>query len=148
MSAQTLPEGVPTDSAGHVDQDSLTRAQKALLALSDEVAQRLAEDNGVCVRPLAMRRIDMTTGRVDVVATPCKSTREDQCRPCAEKARRERMVQAREGWHLEVEPFDKPADPTEHQKRLGGIHRSLRISAGLPRRSPRRLRHRPQRWPG
>jgi hypothetical protein len=118
MSAQTLPEGVPTDSAGHVDQDSLTRAQKALLALSDEVAQRLAEDNGVCVRPLAMRRIDMTTGRVDVVATPCKSTREDQCRPCAEKARRERMVQAREGWHLEVEPFDKPADPTEHQKRL------------------------------
>ncbi|MEU7811478.1 replication initiator [Pseudonocardia sp. NPDC049154] len=118
MTAHTLPDGIPINAAGHVDQDSLTRAQKALLALSDDVAQRLAEDNGVCVRPLAMRRIDMTTGRVDVVATPCKSTREDQCRPCAEKARRERMVQAREGWHLEHEPFDQPADPTEHQKRL------------------------------
>jgi hypothetical protein len=28
------------------------------------------------------------------------------------------MVQAREGWHLEHEPFEKSADPTEHQKRL------------------------------
>lgn len=124
---------VPTDSAGRVDQDSLTRAQKALLALSDDVAQRLAEDNGVCVRPLAMRRIDMTTGRVEVVATPCKSTREDQCRPCAEKSRRERMVQAREGWHLEHEPFEKPADPTEHQKRLLAYRADLHAAYTLAR---------------
>jgi S-DNA-T family DNA segregation ATPase FtsK/SpoIIIE len=84
-----------TDEA--VDQDTLTRAQKALLALSNDVATQLAEDHGVCVRPLAMRRIDTTTGRVDVVPVPCGSTREDQCRPCSDKARRLRMVQCRQG---------------------------------------------------
>ena len=58
-----------------------------------------------------MRRIDTTTGRVDVVPVPCGSTREDQCRPCADKDRRLRMVQCREGWHLDTEPDHRP-DPT------------------------------------
>nr|WP_308252952.1 replication initiator [Pseudonocardia sp. ICBG601] len=101
-----------------VDQDALTRAQKAMLALSSEVAVQLAEDHGVCVRPLAMRRIDQSTGRVDVVPVPCGSTREDQCRPCSDKARRLRMTQCREGWHLENEPAVTPADPTTAQKEL------------------------------
>jgi hypothetical protein len=101
-----------------VDQDQLTRAQKALLALTGGVARQLAEDHGVCVRPLAMRRIDLTTGRVDVVPVPCGSTREDVCRPCADKARRLRMAQCREGWHLEDEPVPAPAAPTDEQKQL------------------------------
>lgn len=101
-----------------IDQDQLTRAQKALLALSNDVAQQLAEDHGVCVRPLAMRRIDLTSGRVDVVPVPCGSTREDRCRPCSDKARRLRMVQCREGWHLEDEPVPAPATPSEAQKQL------------------------------
>ncbi len=63
-----------------MDQDQLTRAQKALLALSGDVAERLAEDHGVCVRPLAMRRLDLTSGRVDVVPVPCGSRWEDRCR--------------------------------------------------------------------
>ena len=101
-----------------VDQEQLTRAQKALLALSGEVAERLAEDHGVCVRPLAMRRIDLTSGRVDVVPVPCGSRWEDRCRPCADKNRRLRMTQCREGWHLDHEPMGKPAEPTERQKTL------------------------------
>jgi hypothetical protein len=101
-----------------IDQDQLTRAQKALLALTGDVARQLAEDHGVCVRPLAMRRIDLTTGRVDVVPVPCGSTREDVCRPCADKARRLRMAQCREGWHLEEEPIPAPAAPTDEQKQL------------------------------
>lgn len=108
-----------------VDQDKLTRAQKAMLALSNEVATQLAEDHGVCTRPLAMRRIDQTTGRVDVVPVPCGSTREDQCRPCAEKARRLRMVQCREGWHLEDEPIAKPADASAAQKELMTVRADL-----------------------
>lgn len=108
-----------------IDQDKLTRAQKAMLALSNEVATQLAEDHGVCVRPLAMRRIDQTSGRVDVVPVPCGSTREDQCRPCAEKARRLRMVQCREGWHLEDEPIAKPADPSAAQKELMTVRADL-----------------------
>lgn len=108
-----------------IDQDKLTRAQKAMLALSNEVATQLAEDHGVCVRPLAMRRIDQSSGRVDVVPVPCGSTREDQCHPCAEKARRLRMVQCREGWHLEDEPITKPADPTAAQKELMTVRADL-----------------------
>ncbi|MFC4945672.1 replication initiator [Pseudonocardia sp. GCM10023141] len=99
-----------------VDQDQLTRAQKALLAISGDVARQLAEDHGVCVRPLAMRRIDLSSGRVDVVPVPCGSTREDVCRPCSEKARRLRMVQCREGWHLEEEPVPPNTEPNQAQK--------------------------------
>jgi hypothetical protein len=50
---------------------ALTRAQRAALPLSADVAQALAEQHGVCIRPLAMRRIDTTTGRIDIVPVPC-----------------------------------------------------------------------------
>lgn len=108
-----------------VEQDQLTRAQKALLALSGDVARQLAEDHGVCVRPLAMRRIDLTTGRVDVVPVPCGARREDRCKPCAEKNRRLRQVQCREGWHLEDEPVPPRTEPTEQQKQLLAIRSDL-----------------------
>jgi hypothetical protein len=35
----------------------------------------LAEQHGVCIRPLAMRRLDTTTGRVEIIPVPCGSTR-------------------------------------------------------------------------
>jgi hypothetical protein len=96
----------------------LTRAQRAALPLSGDVVHVLAEQHGVCVRPLAMRRIDTTTGRVDVVPVACGSTREDQCRPCADKARRLRMAQCRQGWHLDNEPVTQRAKPSEEQQAL------------------------------
>ena len=86
-----------TSIATTLDTAQMTRAQRAVLPLTADVAQALAEQHGVCIRPLAMRRIDTTTGRVDIVPVPCGSTREDQCRPCAEKARRLRMAQCRQG---------------------------------------------------
>jgi hypothetical protein len=101
-----------------LDAARMTRAQRAALPLSAEVAQALAEQHGVCIRPLAMRRIDTTTGRVDVVPVPCGSTHEDQCQPCAEKARRLRMAQCREGWHLDTEPATHRATPSEDHKAL------------------------------
>lgn len=116
-----------------IDQDQLTRAQKALLALSGDVARQLAEDHGVCVRPLALRRIDLSTGRVDVVPVPCGSTREDVCRPCADKARRLRMVQCREGWHLEEEPVPPRVEPTARQKELMATRADLHAAHSLAR---------------
>ncbi|MGH8940693.1 MAG: replication initiator, partial [Actinomycetes bacterium] len=101
-----------------VDVTGMTRTQRAVLPLTADVAQAIAEQYGVCVRPLAMRRIDTTTGRVDVVPVPCGSTREDQCRPCADKARRLRMVQCREGWHLADEPVTERTAPSEEQQAL------------------------------
>jgi hypothetical protein len=124
-STQEAPGAAGGRDAAWVDQDELTRAQKALLALSGEVARQLAEDHGVCIRPLAMRRIELTTGRIDVVPVPCGSRWEDTCRPCADKVRRLRMTQCREGWHLDEEPVPAPAEPTERQKRLMAIRADL-----------------------
>ncbi|MGH3806893.1 MAG: replication initiator [Pseudonocardiaceae bacterium] len=101
-----------------LDTARMTRAQRATLPLTADVAQALAEQHGVCIRPLAMRRIDTTTGRIDIVPVPCGSTREDQCRPCAEKPRRLRIVQCREGWHLDTEPITDRATPSEDHKAL------------------------------
>jgi hypothetical protein len=101
-----------------LDIAQMTRAQRAVLPLSAEVAQALAEQHGVCIRPLAMRRIDTSTGRVDIVPVPCGSTREDQCRPCAEKARRLRMAQCRQGWHLDTEPVTDRAKPSAEHTEL------------------------------
>lgn len=58
-----------------VDTARMTRAQQAALPVSADVAQALAEQHGVCIRPLAMRRIDTTTGRIDIVPVACGSTR-------------------------------------------------------------------------
>jgi hypothetical protein len=101
-----------------LDAARMTRAQRAALPVSAEVALALAEQHGVCIRPLAMRRIDTTTGRVDIVPVPCGSTRDDQCRPCADKARRLRMAQCRQGWHLDTEPIIDRAAPSEDHKEL------------------------------
>jgi hypothetical protein len=101
-----------------LDTARMTRAQRAALPLSADVAQALAEQHGVCIRPLAMRRIETTTGRVEVVPVPCGSTREDQCPPCAEKARRLRMAQCRQGWHLDTEPVIERAAPSEEHTAL------------------------------
>ncbi len=52
-----------------IDISRMTRVERAALPLAADVVQAIAEQHGVCVRPLAMRRIDTTTGRVEVV--PC-----------------------------------------------------------------------------
>ena len=81
--------------------------------------------------------IDLTTGRVDVVPVPCGSRWEDRCRPCADKNRRLRMAQCREGWHLDRRTHRRRRrEPTERQKQLHGHPR--RPARRLPgRREPR-----------
>ncbi|MGH3570486.1 MAG: replication initiator [Pseudonocardiaceae bacterium] len=101
-----------------LDPGSMTRAELAVLPLSTDVALAIAEQHGVCVRPIAMRRINTTTGRIDIVPVSCGSTHDDHCRPCADKARRLRMTQCRQGWHLETEPVIARATPTETQQEL------------------------------
>jgi hypothetical protein len=59
---------------------------------------------GVCVRPLVRRLVDTETGDTSLVPIPCGSTLASVCEPCADKARRLRMHQCREGWHLDTEP--------------------------------------------
>ena len=106
-----------TDPAG-IAVAPMTRAQRAALPISADVARALAEQHGVCIRPLAMRRIDTITGRAEVVPVPCGSTQQDQCRPCADKARRLRMAQCRQGWHLDTEPVASRTAPSEDHTEL------------------------------
>src|SRR5687768_12189655 len=76
----------------------------AMLNLSADALRDVAAANGVCVRPIVHQVNDTETGQVHLVPTPCGSRRAAKCAPCADKARRIRMQQCREGWHLEEEP--------------------------------------------
>ncbi|SOD71204.1 hypothetical protein SAMN05892883_0768 [Jatrophihabitans sp. GAS493] len=84
--------------------------------VTDRLAHDLAEAEGVCVRPLLRRLIDRDTGHANVVILPCGSTQASRCVPCAEKARRLRMQQCTEGWHLTDELPDKETgNPSDDQ---------------------------------
>lgn len=82
----------------------------------DEMAEQQAEEVGACLRPVAVKRIDMHTGETTVVPIPCGATQSTVCPSCADKARRLRVHQAREGWHLDTEPQIETAEPTQQQR--------------------------------
>lgn len=80
-----------------------------LVARANPVSTSMAEAGadlvGVCRRPLLRRVTDRKTGHVTAVPIPCGSTRSSICPACADKARRLRMQQCREGWHLVDDPL-------------------------------------------
>jgi hypothetical protein len=122
-----------------VDQTSLTRTQRAGLPLSADVARAIAEEHGVCVRPLAMRRIDAATGRVDVVGVPCGSTREEQCRPCADEARRLGMAPMPPGVALGDLAGHRATKPIQGQQELMAARADLTSACAECRAAGRRL---------
>jgi hypothetical protein len=70
---------------------------------------------GVCARPVVAQVTDNDSDDVRVVPIACGSTREDRCPPCADKAKRLRIQQCREGWHLDTEPeHHLPDEPAEN----------------------------------
>ncbi|MCG8914830.1 replication initiator protein [Actinokineospora sp. PR83] len=84
--------------------------------LAADVITAAAEQHGVCVRPFTMEVTDSGTGAMRYVGVPCGSTVESVCAPCAKKAKALRMVQCREGWHLDTEPVDQRGKPTADQR--------------------------------
>lgn len=76
----------------------------APLRLTAESLRDVALDQGVCIRPIVHEVFDTVTGQTRLIPTPCGSTRDSKCPPCAAKNRRLRMQQCREGWHLTEEP--------------------------------------------
>ena len=81
--------------------------------VTPEVVRDYAEQAGVCVRPLLRTVTDRATGTATRVVLPCGSTRESRCPPCAAKARRLRMQQCAEGWHLAEDPLPPEPDPAD-----------------------------------
>jgi len=98
---------------------------KVTAPLARDLARSSAEACGACVRPLAVRRIDRETGATTVVPIPCGATRASVCSTCADRARRLRLWQAREGWHLDEEPVIETAEPTVRQRALLGQRADL-----------------------
>lgn len=88
------------------DAKDVTVARPVLTA---EVVHDYAAKKAVCVRPILRRVTDRESGDVQQVAISCGSTREAVCPACAGKARRLRMQQCEEGWHLADDPL--PTDP-------------------------------------
>src|SRR5919198_1529567 len=59
---------------------------------------------------------DPNTGETQIVNMPCGHTLASVCPPCAERKRKLRATQCREGWHLDQEPVITRADPDAEQR--------------------------------
>jgi hypothetical protein len=94
---------VPADVTDTVARPG-SRADRMSHPTGRDVLRDLAERHGVCPHPVTLRRIDTETGRADIIEVPCGATLAAKCKPCAERCRRLRIQQIREGWHLAEEP--------------------------------------------
>lgn len=108
-----------------------------------DVLRELAAAEGVCTRPLLHRVTDTMTGEVHRIPVPCGATLVSKCPPCAERNRKLRMQQCREGWHLAEDPADRdPADThdndDEHQTDDTGADSDDDGGSDRPKRSTRR----------
>ncbi|MER5317721.1 replication initiator [Streptosporangium roseum] len=88
------------------------------MPLALDVAVEVAKLNGVCIRPIELRRLDTHTGKTEPFDIPCGTTQEAKCPPCAKRNQQLRRAQCREGWHLDHEPVAQPHPSTEDQKWL------------------------------
>lgn len=89
------------------------------MQVTPAVVRELAIAAQVCVRPVLLRCTDTATNTTSTVPIRCGSTIERTCPTCADRARRLRMQQCREGWHREDEPDpDDPRDDLEQESEL------------------------------
>src|SRR4051794_41553962 len=95
-----------------------SRADRARQPRARDVLRETAVEFGVCVRPPAMRRVNLDTGEIEIVDVPCGSTRGAVCPSCAARARKLRAQQCREGWHLTEDPNLTPRPASEDQRDL------------------------------
>ncbi|ADP78110.1 replication initiator [Pseudofrankia inefficax] len=95
------------------------------MPLARQVVEAVAVEEGVCVRPVALRRVDLDTGETTIIPAPCGATLASKCPPCAERARRLRMAQCKSGWHLDDEPLPPPDPPDDEAKQLGRLRADL-----------------------
>jgi len=103
----------------------ITRGERARMPLARDVVLAAAVEHGVCIRPLPVRRIDTVTAEATVIPVPCGATLAAKCPSCAERARRLRMAQCREGWHLDTEPLPDADDPDAEQRALVELRADL-----------------------
>src|SRR3954470_10239520 len=109
---------IADDAAAVVEPLPGSRAGRGRPTREREELRETAVEFGVCVRPLAMRRVNLDTGETEIVDLPCGSTRAAVCPSCAARARKLRAQQCREGWHLIEDPDLTPRGATDDQRDL------------------------------
>ncbi|WP_440070395.1 replication initiator [Streptosporangium sp. OZ121] len=107
-----------TDTPPNGADRTLPRLVRDTLPVALDVAIEVAKLNGVCIRPIEMRRLDTHTGQSEPFDIPCGTTQEAKCPPCAKRNQQLRRAQCREGWHLDHEPVAEPHPSTDDQKWL------------------------------
>ncbi|MET8049750.1 replication initiator [Streptosporangium sp. NPDC005286] len=112
------PSTPATDTPPNGSDRTLPRLVRDTLPVALDVAIEVAKLNGVCIRPIEMRRLDTHTGTVEPFDIPCGTTQEAKCPPCAKRNQQLRRAQCREGWHLDHEPIAEPHPSTDDQKWL------------------------------
>lgn len=96
------------------------------------MAADLADEHGVCRRPVIRRVHDRQTGTDQTIAMACGATLESRCPACANKARALRMHQCREGWHLTEEPLRPSVTVTNPATGSSRRVRSTKRRQGMP----------------
>ncbi|SNQ49399.1 hypothetical protein FRACA_330002 [Frankia canadensis] len=51
--------------------------------LARHVVEAVAVEEGACIRPVALRRVDLDTGETTIIPAPCGATLASKCLPCA-----------------------------------------------------------------
>jgi hypothetical protein len=85
-----------------------------------DLMQAVAVEVGACLRPVMQRLTDTTTGESRVVPIPCGATLASSCPPCAERNRKLRIQQCREGWHLSEDPIPPDDEDDDQADELTG----------------------------
>ncbi len=121
---ETTPRNTIRGAVSNADTDTNaaprpgSRADRMAMPLARDVLKGLAEHYGVCVHPLVIRRTDKATGQTELVDVPCGARLASKCKPCAERNRRLRIQQLREGWHLPDEPQPPAETPADEVRAL------------------------------
>jgi hypothetical protein len=114
-----------------------TRVQRMGMPRMKQVLREVAEQVGVCIRPIALRCIDTYTGEAVVFDVPCGATLASKCKPCANKWRRTRIQQIREGWHLTEEPVSPEQKAGEDVRALVRLRAQFEIARDDAERAAR-----------
>jgi replication initiator protein RepSA len=112
----TGPLTAPAATVANLTRNS--RAERARMPVALHVAEDVAIQHGVCIRPISQRVTDTYTGEVTLVDVPCGATLERKCPPCAKRAQRLRMHQCRAGWHADTDPIPGADPSTDPQQEL------------------------------
>src|SRR3954469_12537768 len=114
VTATVTPEPLAAPVASTANLTRNSRAERARMPVALHVAEDVAIQHGVCIRPITQKVTDTFAGEQTLIDVPCGATLEAKCPPCAQRARRLRMHQCRAGWHADTDPIpdeDPANDP-------------------------------------